>query len=91
LMCLCATPALLLNSVEDLCEGTYRCPPRRGERTSKKHVERGTFAVLPPSVCEWFKARITHQHLVGDDVFEYEVHFDGWSTMWDESKCWKTD
>ena len=38
-----------------------------------------------------FKARITHQHLVGDDVFEYEVHFDGWSTMWDESKCWKTD
>jgi hypothetical protein len=34
---------------------------------------------------EWFKARITHQHLVGDDVFEYEVHFDGWSTMWDES------
>ena len=41
------------------------------------------------TVCEWFKARITHQHLVGDDVFEYEVHFDGWSTMWDESKCWK--
>ena len=37
------------------------------------------------TVCEWFKARITHQHLVGDDVFEYEVHFDGWSTMWDES------
>ena len=32
-----------------------------------------------------FKARITHQHLVGDAVFEYEVHFDGWSTMWDES------
>jgi hypothetical protein len=39
------------------------------------------------TVCEWFKARITHQHLVGDDVFEYEVqyHVDVWSTMWDES------
>ena len=52
---------------------------------SKRLMEEGALVWARDQNGDYFKARIKHVLLCGDDALEYEVHYIGWNGMWDES------